>query len=671
MTERGAVGPRLFSGKTGCQHARYGRSMSELELIEQTVARIGRRRRVQAGWRGFWRGFLAGCSFWLLVLIAYKLLPLPEIVLAWAAGAAAVITLLGLGLGMGRKADLLRTARWVDDRHHLQERLSTALEVARDDKAGRWRGLVLADAAGRVRDFDSRAALPFHLPRLARWCLVVLALSAGLGFIPEYRSDAHRQRQQEAVIVQETGRRLTELVRRELQVRPPVLEPTRAALDAVSQLGDQLAKVRLDRNQALKELASVTDRIEQQLRELGRDPAMRRLDAGARTGPSGSPASPEALQQRLDALQESLGQQAGQSDALEQMKQELQHLRQAATGLARADGAAGDALREELAQALSELGKQAEAMGLDLAGLEEAIQALGEGRIDQMLSELDAAFLDLEQLAQMARAMKDLQGQLAELGKSLAEQLEKGQGLAAYGTLQRMIRQLEKAELTPEQLAQILAEVDKAVPVGTEYGKLGDHLREAVRQMQQGQRPGAAQSLAQAADELKRLMEQLNDCEGLMAALEGLKTGQMCIGNGVGWGQCSVLGARPGFKPGGRPGSGVGTWGDDNLWMEPADSGLWDNSGVQRPDFDPRGITDRGDGQLSDALTPTRVRGQISPGGPMPSITLRGVSIRGQSRVQYEEQVAAAQTDAQSALNQDQVPRAYRGAVRDYFDDLK
>jgi hypothetical protein len=50
--------------------------------------------------------------------------------------------------------------------------------------------------------------------------------------------------------------------------------------------------------------------------------------------------------------------------------------------------------------------------------------------------------------------------------------------------------------------------------------------------------------------------------------------------------------------------------------------------------MDARGLADRGDGQLNDALTPTRVRGQISPGGPMPSITLRGVSIRGESRVQ-------------------------------------
>jgi hypothetical protein len=35
------------------------------------------------------------------------------------------------------------------------------------------------------------------------------------------------------------------------------------------------------------------------------------------------------------------------------------------------------------------------------------------------------------------------------------------------------------------------------------------------------------------------------------------------------------------------------------------------------------------------------------------------------------EAVVAAQSDAQSALSQEQVPRAYQGAVRDYFDDLK
>jgi hypothetical protein len=74
---------------------------------------------------------------------------------------------------------------------------------------------------------------------------------------------------------------------------------------------------------------------------------------------------------------------------------------------------------------------------------------------------------------------------------------------------------------------------------------------------------------------------------------------------------------------------------------------------------------------LNDALKPTKVKGQFSPGGQMPSITLKGVSIRGSSKVAYEEAAVAAQADAQSALSQEKVPRAYQGAVRDYFDDMK
>jgi hypothetical protein len=87
--------------------------------------------------------------------------------------------------------------------------------------------------------------------------------------------------------------------------------------------------------------------------------------------------------------------------------------------------------------------------------------------------------------------------------------------------------------------------------------------------------------------------------------------------------------------------------------------------------MDGKGVSDRGDGQLADALSPTKIKGQITPGGPMPSITMKGVSIKGTSKVQVEQMTATAQSDAQAALNQDQVPRAYQNAVRNYFDDLK
>ena len=81
---------------------------------------------------------------------------------------------------------------------------------------------------------------------------------------------------------------------------------------------------------------------------------------------------------------------------------------------------------------------------------------------------------------------------------------------------------------------------------------------------------------------------------------------------------------------------------------------------VVTPDMDPRGITDRGEGELSDALKPTKVKGQFSPGGQMPSITFKGVSIKGQSKVAFEEAATAAQSEAQSALSQDKVPAPTR-----------
>jgi hypothetical protein len=185
--------------------------------------------------------------------------------------------------------------------------------------------------------------------------------------------------------------------------------------------------------------------------------------------------------------------------------------------------------------------------------------------------------------------------------------------------------------------------------------------------MKSGDKPGASQSLADAAKELENLMQELGDAQSLMAALENLDQASLCIGTCQGWGQCK----RPGMRPGGKPGSGVGTWADDDQGDYTGEwTGRWDNTGMNRPDMDPRGITDR-DQALKDSLTPTKVKGQFSQGGQMPSITLKGVSIKGTSNVQYEEAATAAQADAQSALSQEKVPRAYQGAVKDYFDDLK
>ena len=556
--------------------------MGDLEIIRATVERVGRRRRWQRGWVGLWRGLLVGGCIWLSGLAIYKVFPLPGLTLVWAGVLALVALPVGFAWGVGRKESPWASARWVDENQHWQERLSTAWELAEEGRGGEWRDLLLADAARRVREFGVGKAMPYGLPRWAGWIVLILAMGAGIGFVPEYRSERYLEERAVVEATREAGQQLTDLTARQLAHQPPALESTREILEAVEELGVRLGKVELNREEALRELASVSERLREELASLGRRPALKRLEAGNRSG-AGGEAHPE-LRRQAEALQKQLGERSADARAGARLEADLEAPRQAAANLPSGDSAAADQARSQLAEAMAEMAREAEEMGLELPSLEAAIEALQAGRMDQLLQQLQFAAIDLEQLAKMSRALEQLKAELAEMGKDLAE------------------------------------------PLG--------------------------------------------DGSALMATLGNLQTAQMCIGNGQGWALCRSQ--SPGLGRGGRPGSGVGTWADEGLSLdETLNTGLWDNRGVERPEQGARGETDRGAGAAREALVPTQVRGQISPGGVMPAVTLRGLSVRGQSRVEYREAVTAAQVDAQSALSQERVPRAYRGAVREYFDDLK
>jgi hypothetical protein len=276
--------------------------------------------------------------------------------------------------------------------------------------------------------------------------------------------------------------------------------------------------------------------------------------------------------------------------------------------------------------------------------------------------------VDLEKMRDMAKSLQQMQAQMEKLGKDLAEQLKNGQPEAAQMTLEKMQQQLKSSSLSPEQLQKLTDEVAKAVDPAGNYGKVAEHLKQAAQQMKAGDKQAGGKSLADASKELEKLTQQMGDAKELMATLENMKQATMCVGNCQGWKASN----NPGMgKSNGKPGSGVGTWSDSSAEWNGEFNDRWDNSGIVRPDMEAKGHTDRGDGELSDALKPTKVKGQFSPGGQMPSVTLKGVSIKGQSKVAYEEAAATAQIEAQSALSQDKVPRAYQGAVRDYFDDTK
>jgi hypothetical protein len=645
--------------------------MNQIRIVEAALEKTARRKRWQNGWKGFWKGLLAGSLIWVGVLVVFKLFPVPPLVLAIAGGAACVAMATGFILGWRNEPSLLETARWVDQKQKLEERLSTALEVSAGPGGGDWRELLVADAVRHKDQINPSQLLPYRLPSATRWALLSLALAAGLGFVPEHRSQSYLQKQRDAQIIKETGRTLAELTRRNLERRPPALEPTRKALDSVAELGDHLAKATLTRADALKDLANVADKLKDEAKELSRNPAFKALEKAARNPSSGGMQGSADLQKQIESLQKSLEKQAGESDpkALQKLSQDLQKAKEAASALPDSDSASGDAARDKLDKALSDLAKSAKDLGVSLPGLEEAIAALAASQTDQMLKDLTTAETELEKLQAMAKALAQLQAQAEKLGKDLPEQLQNGQAEAAQASLQKMVERLQGNKLNEAELKSMLDEVSRAIDPAGQYGKVADFLKQGTQQMKQGDKPGAAKSLAQAAKELDQMMQQLGDGQAIMASLEALQKAQMCMGNGQGWNKGN---GPPRAGQGGGVGRGVGTWADDSRFLDISEiKDRWDNSGVVRPDMDARGHTDRGDGQLADSLLPTKIKGHMNPGGPMPSITLKGVSIKGQSKVDFTEMATAAQNEAQAALSQEQVPRAYRGSVRDYFDDLK
>ena len=354
---------------------------------------------------------------------------------------------------------------------------------------------------------------------------------------------------------------------------------------------------------------------------------------------------------------------------MEKLQKDLEKLQQAAKGLNDKNSLGNEADRQQLSKSLSALSQQAQEMGLQMPELNDAIQALAAAQTDLFLKDLQASLTDLEKLRDMAKTLQQLQQQAEKMGKDLAEQLKNGQPEAAQMTLQKMAEALKAASLPPEMLQKMAAEIAKAVDPAGNYGTVADHLKAASKQMQAKNNSAASQSLGEAAKELEKLAQQMSDAQSLEAELEALNQASAMVGTGQGW--RASRGNRPGMGQGGQMGSGVGTWADENAQWDGKWTDHWDNTGVVRPDTDPRGHTDRGEGELSDALKPTKVRGQFSPGAQMPSVTLRNVSIKGQSSVDYEASAAAAQSDAQSALSHEQVPRSYQGTVKDYFDDLK
>jgi len=312
-------------------------------------------------------------------------------------------------------------------------------------------------------------------------------------------------------IIKDVGKQLAELTRRDLQKRPPALETTQKSMESVTELGDQLTKKAVTRSEALKDLAKITDKLKDELKELSKDPALQKLEQAARASTGNDAQTAAGLQKQMESLQKQMGTPTGNPEALDKLQKELQKLQEAAKGMADKNSPGTEAEKQKMSESLSALSKQMQEMGLQLPQIDDAINAMAANQSDLVLKDLQAATTDLEKMRDMAKQMQQLQKQMEKMGKDLAEQLKNGQPEAAQMTLQKMAQQLKSANLPTEQMQKMTDEVSKAIDPAGNYGKVAEHLKKASGQMKSDDKSGASQSLADAAKELGKLMEQMGD----------------------------------------------------------------------------------------------------------------------------------------------------------------
>lgn len=204
-----------------------------------------------------------------------------------------------------------------------------------------------------------------------------------------------------------------------------------------------------------------------------------------------------------------------------------------------------------------------------------------------------------------------------------------------------------------------------------EYGKVSDLLgKQAAQQMKSGDKPNASQSLADAAKELKDLIQQMNDAASMMAALENLEQASMCVG-GV---KAEAPMQETRQRSGKNPGNGVGTWGEE------AENGA-ENFGEEHAlcrSFGP-------EQSRPNRQRPIRAR-TIGPDRPPITHKSEGPDFARRPDAQHHLERPKHQGHEQGSIRgshrhrpsrrpkrsqRDKVPAPTKAPVKDYFDDFK
>lgn len=311
--------------------------------------------------------------------------------------------------------------------------------------------------------------------------------------------------------------------------------------------------------------------------------------------------------------------------------------------------------REELASS-ADLKKQLAGLkNLERGAADKMAEALKEGDMEKAVRELGKlkdqladGKLDEAAKQQLAKQLEQLKDQLA---KQAAAQEQKEEQLKEQLEAHRRDGNREAAEQVQQQLDKLAAEKHHG-----NLAEMANQLAQAAQSLEQGNSEAAAEALQGLGDQLAGLEQNLQEMEGLEAALEGVaecKKAMAC-------GQCNGEGCA--HCQGGQGGNWEKRFG--KLGLERKRGG---GKGIGVGLGPGLGEETNPDGKFFDSA----VKQQPGIGAAKVVGEAGGANRKGVVRQEIQTEYAEAQQNSAEALSDQRLPHEYRDHAQDYFDSLR
>ncbi len=245
----------------------------------------------------------------------------------------------------------------------------------------------------------------------------------------------------------------------------------------------------------------------------------------------------------------------------------------------------------------------------------------------------------------MGKQLQDLAKELeklAQMNEELEKELEK-EGLdknLAKMSEKELREALQKKGLSQSQIEELMKKASACKMACSRCSSLGKTMASC------GAGAGGLNG-----DELAELAGQLDDLESLQQQMMLMQASLSEIAGackGLGKGMCQGMGCQAPFSEGDSGNYGSGTGGPGR-------------------GFGPRGSDENGE----TGVKPGRVQNKDGQGPVVASWYFKDTQVKGEAKRKFSEVIQVSRDNASEAINENQIPRKYEGAVKQYFGQLE